>query len=258
MLKEQRHQILLAQLQKERTLTIAQASLELNVSYMTIWRDLVELENKGLLRRVRGGAICAPPESPKAPYFPNFDPRNDPHYEHKQAIGRYAATHLIDDGDSLIIEAGTTATAIVPALRRSNLTLLTNGLVTAYLASQHLPQNSVLCSGGILINTGAFIGPQAEAFFTHLRVKKAFFGAAGVTPQDGFTDPIPLYSNLKRAMKANAEQIIMLVDSSKLGVRSLVQVMPLNEVHILVTDADANPAIVDELRRCGLDVRLAE
>lgn len=259
MLKDQRLKFLLEQLHREHSISIASLNQTLNVSYMTLWRDLEELEQQGLLKRVRGGAVPAPVESPlELPAFPNFDPQTDTRHYQKARIGRYAAEHLIQDGDSLTIEAGTTASAIVPALQHKNLTILTNGLVTSLLAARFLPDNSVLCSGGVLLDNGAFIGPMAEAFFSNFRVKKVFFGACGVTPQDGFTDPSPLYSHLKKVMYANAEQCILLLDSSKLGVRSLVHVMPLLAAKILVTDSEADPAVVAELRAFGLDVRIAE
>ena len=107
------------------------------------------------------------------------------------------------------------------------------------------------------MDTGAFTGPQAEEFFSKFRVKKAFLGAQGLTPEDGFTDPTPLYMNLKKVMKAMTETVIMLLDSSKFGIRSLVQVLPLEEADILVTDADADLGMVGALRKKGIDVRIA-
>jgi DeoR/GlpR family transcriptional regulator of sugar metabolism len=109
-----------------------------------------------------------------------------------------------------------------------------------------------------LIDTGAFIGPQAEDFFSKFRVKKAFFGAQGLTEKDGFTDPTPLYTRLKNVMRQNTEKAIMLLDSSKIGIRSLVQVMTLNEVDMIVTDAGAPTDIVTALKGRGIDIRIAD
>ena len=116
---------------------------------------------------------------------------------------------------------------------------------------------SLICSGGILSEIGAFVGPQAEEFFSKFRVKKAFFGARGLTVKDGFTDPTPLYTGLKNAMKQNAEKVIMLLDSSKFGVRSLVPVMSLEEVDTIVTDAGAPVEMVMALQEKGIDIRIA-
>jgi DeoR/GlpR family transcriptional regulator of sugar metabolism len=259
MLKEQRRQYILDQLNKDKVLSISQVSQELDVSYMTIWRDLTDLESHGLLRRVRGGAVAAKQDPDhESIAFPNFDPVQDPNYAKKIAIGRYAAHNLVENGENITIEAGTTASAMAPFLLHKDLTVLTNGLIATLALAKRFPHVTVMCSGGILIETGAFIGPQAQEFFTQFRVKKAFFGAQGLTLEDGFTDPTPLYSNLKNAMKANAEKIIVLLDSSKLGNRSLIQVLRLEEVDILVTDAFADPSKLEDIQRGGIEVHIAE
>jgi DeoR/GlpR family transcriptional regulator of sugar metabolism len=258
MLKEQRRRYILEQLNQEKVLSINRASQDLHVSYMTIWRDLTDMESQGLLQRVRGGALAAK----KAPdhesiAFPKFDPSQDPNYPKKILIGRYAANQLVENGDNITIEAGTTASAMVPFLNHKALTVLTNGLLTTLAAARYVPEATVMCSGGILIETGAFIGPQAQEFFTHFRVKKAFVGAQGLTLEDGFTDPTPLYNDLKTAMKANAEKTIVMLDSSKLDNRSLIQVLRLDEVDILVTDAFADRKMLEGLQNHGIDVRVA-
>lgn len=259
MIKEQRLQYIHENLKKTGMVSIRDLSKYLGVSYMTIWRDLGELEARGWSQRIRGGAIKKDTESyVQSLIFPNFDPKNDPQYDKKVIIARYAVANLLEDGDIITIEAGSTTSAMVLFLDKENLTILTNGLVTTFYAAHLLKKNSVICSGGVLIDTGAFIGPQAEEFFNHYRVGKAFFSARGLTLQDGFTDPTPLYSQLKCVMRENAEQIIMLMDSSKFGVRSLIQVMPYDVVDVLVTDQDAPQEIIEGLRQRGIDVRIAQ
>jgi DeoR/GlpR family transcriptional regulator of sugar metabolism len=268
MLREQRLQKISAWVLRAKIKTIGELSRELGVSTMTIGRDLETLEQRGVLRRVRGGAVAvdlAPPpvelpngDQPAAvDLFAAFDPRDDPHAAAKEQIGRYAAQELVKEGDSLILEGGTTVSYLASQLNASRLTVITNGLVTSLRAAARLGQITLMSCGGILINTGVYIGPQAEAFFTQFRVKKAFFSTKGLTVADGFTDPTPLYAQLKRVMRQSCEQAIVLADSSKLGVRSLVQVMALCEVDILVTDNGASPADLDALRQAGLDVRIA-
>lgn len=258
MLKEQRYQYILDRLRKEGIVTTVSLSQDMGTSYMTVWRDLGVLEQRGMVQRVRGGAMMAGREEVSGiSLFPAFDPRRDPHYEKKVLIGKYAARKLVSDGENITVEAGTTASRLVSYLTQSQLTLLTNGLVTAFMAASHLPRMTVMCSGGILIETGAFIGPQAEEFFTRFKVNKVFFGAQGLTLEDGFTDPTPLYAPLKRVMRQNAEKVIVLIDSSKIGVRSLVQVLPLDEVDIVVTDPAAPSEILEGLRQRGIEVHLA-
>lgn len=258
MLREKRHVFILKWIRQDRLVSISELSQRLGASYMTIWRDLETLEKQGLLARVRGGAVLGKGLDGGLP-----DEKTGRNGECKLQIGRYAAQHLVEAGDTILVEAGTTASSLVPFLNQPNLTVLTNGLHTIqllYTLKQQDPQRNLtaMCSGGILIETGAFTGPQAEDFFARFRVKKAFLGAHGASLEGGFTDPSPLYSNLKRIMKASTERVIMLLDSSKFGVRSLVQVMSLDEVDLLVTDPGAPEEIVTDLRLAGIDVRQAE
>jgi DeoR/GlpR family transcriptional regulator of sugar metabolism len=259
MIREQRHNRILELIRQEKLVSIHELAGRLDVSYMTISRDLEELEAEGSLRRIRGGAMLIKNEVDLAsPLFPLFNPQLDPHHLQKAAIGRYAARHLVQDGDYITLEAGSTASSMMQFLHQSNLTILTNGLLASILAAPNVHNLTLMCSGGILIDAGAFIGPQAEDFFSKFRVKKAFFGARGLTEKDGFTDLTPLYTRLKNVMRQNTEKAIMLLDSSKLGIRSLVQVMTLNEVDMIVTDAGAPTDIVTALKGRGIDIRIAD
>jgi DeoR/GlpR family transcriptional regulator of sugar metabolism len=259
MIREQRRRRILELVRQNRLVSIHELADRLDVSYMTISRDLEELEVEGSLRRIRGGAMLPAEDLELAsPSFPPFHPQNDPHRLHKVTIGRYASTHLVEDGDYITIEAGSTASNMIQFLHQGNLTILTNGLLASIQAAPNVNNLTLICSGGVLIETGAFIGPQTEDFFSKFRVKKVFFGAQGLTLSDGFTDPTPLYTRLKNAMRLNADKAIMLLDSSKFGIRSLVQVMTLEEVDTIVTDAGAPPEIVAGLRSRGIDIRIAD
>jgi len=259
MLKEERLQFIVDRLRESRMVSIQNLSQQLGVSYMTIWRDLSDLETRGLVGRIRGGAV---PNNlnmkSQDAAFPGFDSKSDPNYKKKACIARYAARHLVDDDDIMTIEAGTTTSTIVQYLINKNITVLTNGLMTALKSASLLGRASIICSGGVLIETGAFIGPQAETFFGGYRVKKAFLSAKGLTLNDGFTDPTPLYNRLKNAMRANAERVIVLLDSSKFGSRSLVQVMDFPDVDVVVTDSEVPQEMADALRAKGIDVHVAD
>jgi DeoR/GlpR family transcriptional regulator of sugar metabolism len=259
MAKEQRLRSIMQRVESADSVSIEELRRELGVSYMTMWRDLANLEQQGLVRRVRGAVISVQPDHlASTAAFPNFDFTRDPYHHLKLRIAQYAARELVCEGDRITIEAGTTASLIVPALQQQGLTILTNGLMTALLAARRLPDLTIMCSGGILISTGAFIGPPAEEFFPRYRVQKAFFSAQGLTLEDGFTDPTPLYTRLKCAMRQNADRTIVLIDSSKFGFNSLVQVMRLDEVDTIVTDAGASPAIVSGLHARGIEVLVVE
>lgn len=259
MLREQRLQFIRDLVSREKIVIIAELSKSFNVSYMTIWRDLKILEEDGVVERVRGGAVSSrTDDSLDLLSYPHLYPQLDEYYECKLHIARYAADTLINPGDNVIIEAGTTATGVLRHMDdKDNITVLTNGLATSLVAAKYLKEKTVMCSGGVLIETGAFIGPQAEEFFSNFSVNSVFLGAQGLTVEDDFTDLTPLYIQLKKAMKKNAEKTIMLVDSSKWGTRSLIKVMALDEVDIVVTDRDAPGSMVEILRKRGVDVRIA-
>jgi DeoR/GlpR family transcriptional regulator of sugar metabolism len=257
MLREKRHRKIVDMLREEKSISILELSKRLAVSYMTIWRDLVTLEQEGLLSRTRGGALSALEAEPHGQDFNLSIFTHHPDNQNKTDIAHYAAANLVKDGDNIIIEAGSTASSMMPYLQQSGLTVLTNGLHTSLLGASRLGTMTIICSGGVLIDNGAFIGPQAEDFFSHYRVNKAFFSVQGVTLEDGFTDQTPLYKPLKCAMYQSAEQIIMLVDSSKFGVRALVQVMALDEVDILVTDSAAPKDTLEALNRRGIQIHVA-
>ncbi|MCL4559300.1 MAG: DeoR/GlpR family DNA-binding transcription regulator [Chloroflexi bacterium] len=260
MIREKRHSRIIEIIRQEHLVTVRDLSQEFGVSYMTILRDLEELETRGRLQRIRGGAVAIKDdvESLPPPQSRLYDPALDPQRHKKLAIGRYAATHLVEDGDNITIEAGSTASNMAPFLSQSGLTILTNGLLTSMMLAPAVGNLTLICSGGILIDTWAFTGPQAEDFFSKFRVKKAFFGAQGLTLRDGFTDPTPLYTRLKSVMKQNTDRVIMLVDSTKFGIRSLVQVMPLEDVDVIVTDPGAPQEMIAALRERGMDVRVVE
>ena len=225
------------------------------VTHMTIYRDLKTLEARNLLRCVRGGAIRIEPNLSSEPlYFA----KRQVHRAQKESIARYAALHFVQDGDNLILEAGTTVSAMVKYLQRVNLTLVTNGLETINEATGLLPNLTVICCGGILREVShTFVGPQAESFFHAIRARTLFLGATGLTAE-GITDPNPLEIQVKRAMAASAERVVLLLDSSKFGVRSLASLLALDQIHVIVTDAGASRAELEILGLAGLEVCVSD
>ena len=256
MLKDKRLQIIFEMINQEKEVTISDLCAKLDVSHMTIWRDLDSLAKQGVIRRVRGGAIAVNPGEIDIP--DTLKLLDGPQAHLKKKLGNYAAQNLVNDGEFITIEAGTTASSIVPYLDLSNLTILTNGLLTTLCVYQYQPNLTLMCSGGVLIETGAFTGPQVYEFFSKYRTHKAFLGAAGFTPKYGFTDPTPLYTQVKSAMKENADQIIMVLDSSKMGSCSLIQVVSMSEVDILVTDSGISSEYTTALEDQGVEVHIVD
>jgi DeoR/GlpR family transcriptional regulator of sugar metabolism len=266
MLQLERQNRLLQMLQQKGFLSTGEAAKHFDVSPMTIWRDIEDLEEQGLVKRVHGGLAIPEWElgSPTGPAdsdlpgghqafpFPAglLDPR-------RIALGKYVAREIIHPGDDLILEGGSTVACLIPHLKAPNLTVITNGLNTLTLAQVYDTIQTVLCCGGVLNQPNAiFIGPQAENFFHAYRVDRALISAAGLTLKDGLVDPSPIYDSMKRVMCRSARERIAMIDSTKIGKSALSRVMGLSEIDILVTNSDADPQIVQTLTELGVDVRL--
>lgn len=265
MLQIERQNELLQWLHEKGFLSTLAVSNHFAVSQMTVWRDIKELEDQGLVKRVHGGlalpdwelgnqAGMDPVRSTEQQIY-QFPPGlNDPK---RLALGKYVATEIIRSGDDLIFEGGSTVACVIPYLEAENITLITNGLNTLTLAQSYDTVQTVLCCGGVLNQPNAiFIGPQAENFFHSYRVDRALISSSGLTLKDGLVDPSPIYDSMKRVMCRSARQRIAMLDSTKIGKPALSRVMGLTEIDILVTNQDADTGIINQLRENGVDVRL--
>lgn len=238
------------------TITTEALVSHLGVSLMTVWRDLAVLEGEGRLRKIRGGATRLPKGREEEPLFVSKQVLNR---ECKEEIAHYAATTLVADHDIIFLEAGTTAAAMVKYLHQRNLTVVGNGLGTMTELAKRLTDVNVYCCGGMLRDVAqTFVGPQAEQFFQHMNARTCFLGATGFANPEGFTDPNPLEIQVKRAMAQSAERVVMLLDSSKFGVKSFTRILPTTEVDLVVTNADAPQSYRDQLAASGVEVRIVE
>jgi DeoR/GlpR family transcriptional regulator of sugar metabolism len=266
MLRIERQNELLQWLHQKGFLSTVDAAGHFHVSQMTVWRDIADLENHGLVKRVHGGlalpdwelgseAGFEPAQVGKLEVAYTFPPGlQDPR---RLALGQYVATEMVQSGDDLILEGGSTVACVIPYLEAGNLTIITNGLNTLALAQVHDTVQTVLCCGGVLNQPNAiFIGPQAENFFHSYRVDRALISASGLTLKDGLVDPSPIYDSMKRVMCRSARQRIAMLDSTKIGRPALSRVMGLTEIDMLITNYDADPDTVNALVDKGVDVRL--
>jgi DeoR/GlpR family transcriptional regulator of sugar metabolism len=235
---------------------IPKLSRKYGVSEMTIRRDLKVLEETGLIRRTYGGAVRWPLAGAE-PMLLAREKRQTLAVPQKARIARYAAEQLVENGDIILLEGGTTATAMVPYLGdKEDLTVVTNGLATAEELRRHMPLSAtILSAGGILRpESSTYVGPVTERFFREFHASRLFLSATGLTLREGITDPQMLEIHVKRAMIASAQEVIMLVDSSKFGVRSLMKVLDFGEIRLLITDAGAPAELLDGLRAQGVEV----
>ena len=228
------------------------------VSEMTIRRDLRELDKEGMLRRVFGGAVSNLGRG----YEPPSQVRASQNVQAKQAIGRRAA-EMIFDGDSVAFDVGTTTIEIVRSLeKRHNLTILTSSIPIANEVISRLSLGSevrlILTGGVVRPRELSMIGHIPQNVYRDLHVDKAFVGIGGVSLTDGLTEYNLEDAQVKKALIASADEIIIVADSSKLDRTTFATVAPLSRVDTLITDAAASSTFVEALREKTVHVLLAE
>ena len=256
---EERQQKILRDIDEIEDDLIPKLSQKYGVSEMTIRRDLKILEEKGQVMRTFGGAVRWPPPAVAGTLLA-WHRRQKAGAGQKAQIGSYAAQHLVSDGDIIILEGGTTAGAMIECLAdKQDLTVVTNGFYTAgALLRLTPPTTTIICAGGMLQpDTGTFVGPIAKRFFREFHAHRLFLSATGISLQTGVSDPEMLETDVKQAMAAAASEVILLMDSSKFGVMSLMEVVELERIDLLVTDSQAPATMVAELRRRVLDIVIA-
>jgi DeoR/GlpR family transcriptional regulator of sugar metabolism len=257
-MQAERRSEILSIVRKEGRITIDEICERFNVSEMTARRDLHELDREGLLRRVHGGGIGAFGSS----YEPPYQIRSQNNREAKEAIGR-KAVELIDDGDSIALDIGTTTLTIARSLKdRHNLTVVTASLPIAYeLISNHSLGNDLrmILTGGI-VRSGelSMIGHISQQTFNELHVDKAFIGIGGISFEFGLTEFNLEDSLVKRALIRTARRIIVVADSSKLGRAAFTSVCPLSSVDTLVTDSGISKTMIEAFSETGIKVVISE
>jgi DeoR family transcriptional regulator of aga operon len=163
---------------------------------------------------------------------------------------------MVKSGDCVILDSGTTTTAIARALRGcKKLTVITNALnIASELADTDF---EVILTGGTLRrNSFSLVGPYAEETLREMHADILFLGVDGFDLHSGISTPNVLESRVGRAMAAAARQVVAVCDSSKLGRRSLALIVPMSKIHVVITDKGAKAADVATLREAGLAVQL--
>jgi DeoR/GlpR family transcriptional regulator of sugar metabolism len=249
----ERRKHILDLIEKRNSISVGELCQLLGVSDMTIRRDLRSLSNAGLLERVYGGALLRRGRSYEPPYLT----RIAENIEKKEIIGRRAAS-LVDDGDSIALDVGTTTFELAKCLRSaSNLTIITASVHIANVLNE-APSLRLILTGGILRTQElSLIGHIAERAFRDFNVDKAFVGVGGLDFKDGLTEYNVEDMLVKRAMIENADQVIVVADSSKLGKNCFATIAPLSVVDILVTDSGIPEEFRERLTGEGIQVIIA-
>lgn len=253
MIPAERRERILQLVETKHSVTVAELCNSLDVSEMTIRRDLRMLSNQGLILRVHGGAVSRRGRSYEPPYM--IRSINNP--EQKKAIGAEAAK-LVQEGDSIAIDVGTTTLEVARNIVNiPNLTVLTSSLKVANLLAD-APSIRLIVSGGI-VRPGerSLIGNIAESTFTNFHVDKAFIGIGGIHPEVGLTEFNLEDTLVKQKMIQHAEQVIVVADYSKMFRTCFAFVAPLSTVDVVVTDSDVSPEAIGAFNHQGVEVLIA-
>ncbi len=245
----ERRQKLLELLLNQPGLRVPELAVSLSVSEGTIRNDLNALDEEGRVMHVRGGASV---NSDVQAQSPSFATRSRKNHAVKEIIAARAA-ELVEDGDSILLDASSTVFCIAHYLEeRKKLRVITNGIEAARAFSKN-PTNTVILLGGTLNMEGSTIsGTLSEQFLQDLHVKTAFISCSGFTPSAGLTDVHLEEAQLKLKMIHAADRTIALVDSSKFGKVDLTAVARAEQLWHLYTDQGVDPQWVERMQQIGL------
>ncbi|MBL9215181.1 MAG: DeoR/GlpR transcriptional regulator [Opitutaceae bacterium] len=229
-----RHQRILTRLRDRGRVAGRELVRLLAVTPMTVWRDLRLLEEQGLLRRVRGGAEM----SSRAAGEPDFEVKAAAANSAKERIAACAARTFIRVGDVVAMEGGTTVATLVGHLPAERVSILTNSLPVALRLRTLRPALPVrIASGWVSPISGNVTGPEALKSIRSQAATLCFLSATAFDAERGPTDPNPLEIEVKRALAAISDRVILLLDSSKFGRRAAAITLHPRRLHAVVTDA---------------------
>lgn len=245
-----RRQSLLEMLRKQPGLRVPELAEALDVSEGTVRNDLTALEQQGLLTRVHGGAVL----SQQQDQFQDnsFINRYQENAAEKLAIARQAAA-LVADGDSILLDASSTAYYFAKALaERRRLRVMTNGFEVARELAANT-SNTVILLGGI-VNTGSssVTGLLSEHIIEELHIQKAFLSCSGFSLETGMTEVHLAEAQLKRKGIESSQQLYALVDSTKFGKEDLTSFARPDQIDCLFTDENITPEWAERLKKAGV------
>lgn len=251
MLAEERRARLLEFVRLRRFVALPELAEQLRVSESTIRRDLEHLEREGSTRRIHGGVLYAG----SSPKMPHFDARQSAKWAQKRAIAE-KAVELIEDGDTILLDGGSTTYEVARLLVGRPVHVVTIALPVANLFASDSGSDLVLIGGNICPRTGVAQGPYADKMLGMVRVRKAVLGAAGIN-DEGFFNNNLLLVETERAMMQTADEVVLVADSSKFGRQSLTHLCALGDVDYLVVDGGISEAWRRKVTAAGVRLLVA-
>lgn len=251
MYSEERKQKILEMIQANRSMATSELAKIVGASSITLRRDLAILESMGLVKRTHGGAISKGLENRMEISFFEKSRHN---LEEKIRIAQ-KASEMIQVGDTIILDAGTTTFQIAKHIKeKMDIHVLTNSVYNL-LELAESPGIEVSLTGGSLRRISrSLIGPLAINSLSSIRVGKLFLGATGVSLEKGLTSPNMVEAQTKSAMIRAADTVVLVVDHSKFGKTTLGKFAELDEVQVLITDRKAPSEVIRAVVERGVEV----
>ena len=241
-----------AMLEAQGFVDLATLCQELDSSESTVRRDLIALQNEGVLKRVHGGAMAVRSQGARGDDFAGHARRM---VTEKRRIAAATAA-LIEDGQTVILDAGSTVAAVARELLARSLHVVTNSLPIAEILGEARRVDITLTGGQLDPQFGVMLGPLCEQMLGSLAVDVAVMGIGGVTER-GLSNSNPLVVGSERKMLEVARKVIIVSDHTKFGRGALIPLAPLDAVDVVVSDTGLDPEAQSWLRSRDIDVRLA-
>lgn len=243
-------------IQQEKTVSVEKIAKLFNISSITVRRDLEKLQDRGLISKVHGGAIVRDSLAPE----PVFKERINLYRDEKNRIAAEAAKR-INDGDSIIIESGSTCQGLVKNLINKNkLKIATAGIsVAGELLNLLNIKNDFeisVCGGILRAGSSIYVGPHAVSFFNSINVDKSFIGAVAISVAKGLSTATQFDAELSKAIINSSREVILLADSSKFETQSYINFMPLTQIDEIITDKALDIKIVEKIKKSGVKLTL--
>jgi DeoR family transcriptional regulator, aga operon transcriptional repressor len=252
MLNEERRRLIVEMLHREGRVLVRQLARHFHTSQITIRKDLEFLDTQGVIQRTHGGAL---PVQSGALLDPTLREKENLHREEKLRIAQ-AAAEMVEAGQSVLLDSGTTTTAIARALKDiKKLVVITNAInIAAELAGTDI---DVIVTGGMLRkNSFSLVGPVAEQAVRQISADILFLGVDGFDTKLGLFTPNVFEAQVNRVMVQVSRKTVAVCDSSKFGRRSLCNIMPLTGVDTVITGKNIGKQDLQALREAGIKTTL--
>jgi len=224
---------------------------ELGTSESSVRRDLIALEGEGVLKRVYGGAMALQSRD----HGLDFEWQSTRMPEEKRRIGAIAAG-LVEDGQTIILDGGSTTAAVARSLKAHSFHAITNSLPIAEILEDSREIEVTLTGGYLYPRLRAMLGPICEQMLSGVRADLLIMGIGGITEQ-GFSNNNTLVVDPERMMINCARRVVVVADHTKFGRGAVIHVAPLDVADVVVSDVGLSPEYQEMLRARGVEVLLA-